>query len=236
MYFYFLAAILNTESCLKMGELKIRIEDWGVNVPIRQALEKQDDYWAECVYGNVPGRLIFAEHEPVYTAGLRAGQNLELLQKCFDKPVWDLPCACVVTARGGLATYQGSGILSVYCVFKIQNFCPQQFNNLLLSSAEEALKSFGITLHRKNKNPGLYVGKNKKMVSLGLKYSRGVTRFGMAISLDPDEKYLEPLIPCGIENMRLTSLRDEIGRELAGIERATIKAILSEQIAKMLNS
>jgi len=202
-------------------------------LPINKTLDVQDRCWAERVYRDTTDKLIFAEHEPVYTAGVAAGQNLELLKKCFKKPLWDLPCQYIITQRGGLATYQGPGILSVYCVFKIPDFNPQKFNDILLSSAEEVLNFFDISSRRGVKNPGLYIGEDKKIVSVGLKYSRGVTRFGMALSVEPDPFYLRSLIPCGFEGVRLTSLKEEVGRELDDLERVTIRAILLLKISEL---
>ena len=200
---------------------------------LNKTLEVQDKCWAKIVHGGATNKLILAEHEPIYTAGQSAGQSFELLQGCFKNPLWDLPCPCWITGRGGLATYQGPGILSVYCVFKMSDFNPRQFNDLLLASAEEVLKFFNVFSHRDGKNPGLYIGEDKKIVSVGLKYARGVTGFGMALSIDPDSLYLEPLIPCGIAGVRLTSLRDEIGREPDDLERVTIRAILYSKIDEL---
>ncbi|MDO8523450.1 MAG: hypothetical protein Q7S12_04200 [bacterium] len=223
--------------------MNIQIEDWGVGVPIRPALEKQDDYWAERVYGNVADRLIFVEHEPVYTVGasLTYHHSLEKIRQNFKCPLYKLGCGIEYTRRGGLATYQGPGILSVYCIFKTDSFIPGILNNILLSSAKSMLQKLELKTHHGLPNagvvPGLYIGCGKKIVSVGLQFSRGVTRFGMAVSLDPEEKYLEPLIPCGLKNVKLTSLALESGlTNIAPEDRLEIKTVLALEIQKFWNN
>ncbi|OGF81411.1 hypothetical protein A2930_01285 [Candidatus Giovannonibacteria bacterium RIFCSPLOWO2_01_FULL_45_34] len=235
--------MLNVESHLKMDGLNIQVEDWGVDFPIRNALKKQDDYWAERVYDNAKDRLIFVEHEPVYTAGASLSYNfsLEKIRPHFKVPFWSIICPVKYTRRGGLVTYQGPGILSVYCVFKTGSFIPGILNNILLSSAEKVFEEYKLKIFRRTANssgnPGLYLGRDKKIVSVGLQFSRGVSRYGMTISLDPEEKYLDPLVPCGLKDIELTALAKELGQSnIPQEQRLKIKTILALQIQKRWNS
>lgn len=214
--------------------MNIQVEDLGINVPIRAVLEKQDDYWAERVYKDVPDKIIFVEHMPVYTAGasLAYGFSNEKIAGHFKCSLNKLRCPIEYTRRGGLVTYQGPGILSVYCIFKINSFSFTEFADALIFSADKILKEYGISTNRKCKNPGIYIGSRKKIVSYGVQVSRGVTRYGIAISLDPEQSYIEKMIPCGLKNMRLTSLRDALQREITAREKSDIKFELSEQIIK----
>ncbi|OGF63031.1 lipoyl(octanoyl) transferase [Candidatus Giovannonibacteria bacterium RIFCSPLOWO2_01_FULL_44_40] len=193
--------------------MRLEIEDWGNGVPIKQAIERQDEYWAEKVFRqDTPDKIIFVGHEPVYTAGASCATRHELIKQCFKKEIWELPAPVEIVRRGGLVTYQGPGILSVYFIFSFKNFSPRGFNDCLLDSADALLKTYNVyaTSRRFKKNPGLYIGEHKKIVSLGTQISKGVSRYGLAISVNPDEKYLEPLIPCGLKNMRMTSLAEEL--------------------------
>lgn len=215
----------------------LEIEDCGMGVPIRWAVEQQNDYWAERVYGKAPDRLIFVEHEPVYTAGASLAKNPAGIRQCFKKEIWELPATVEILGRGGLVTYQGRGILSVYCVFGMKNFSVPDFENTLLDSVSALLKTYSVETRRRKHNPGLYIGGEKKVVSFGLQISRAVSRYGITISLDPEQKYLEPLIPCGIKNMRMTSLAEELGVEnFSASEKSEIKTKLaSEILARWLN-
>ena len=214
--------------------MRLEIEDWGDSIPIKWAVEKQDEYWAEKVFKpDTPDKIIFVEHEPVYTAGASCAASNDLIKQCFKKEIWELPAPVEITRRGGLVTYQGPGILSVYFIFSFKFFFPRGFNDFLLDSAYALLKNYGVpaTSKRFKENPGLYIGGSKKIVSLGTQISKGVSRYGLAISINPDKKYLEPLIPCGLENMRMTSLAEELNvKSFSASEKDEIKTKLAAEL------
>ncbi len=217
--------------------MHVDIEDWGTDIPIRQAVKKQDEYWAEKVFKkDTPDKIIFVEHEPIYTAGASCAASDDLIRRCFKKEIWELPAPVEITRRGGLVTYQGPGILSVYFVFSLKNFSPHSFNEFLLGSAEAFLNICDISVQRHPKNPGLYIGGHKKIVSVGTQISQGVSRYGFAVSLNPEEKYLKPLIPCGLENMRMTSLAEELGgKKFSDKEKGAIKSALAKKFILRLD-
>src|SRR3989338_5607583 len=214
--------------------MRLEIEDWGDDIPIKWAVEKQDEYWAEKVFGqDAPDKIIFAEHEPVYTAGASCAASNKLIRKCFKKEIWELPAPVEMIRRGGLVAYQGPGMLSAYFIFSFKNFSPRGFNDFLLDSADAFLKIYGVsaTSRRFKENPGLYIGERKKIVSLGTQISKCVSRYGLAISINPDKKYLEPLIPCGLENMRMTSLAEELDvKNFSKNEKDEIKTKLAIEL------
>ena len=214
--------------------MRLEIEDWGDDIPIKWAVEKQDEYWAEKVFWqDAPDKIIFAEHEPVYTAGASCAASNKLIRKCFKKEIWELPAPVEMIRRGGLVAYQGPGMLSAYFIFSFKNFSPRGFNDFLLDSADAFLKIYGVsaTSRRFKENPGLYIGERKKIVSLGTQISKGVSRYGLAISINPDKKYLEPLIPCGLENMRMTSLAEELDvKNFSENEKSEIKIKLATEL------
>lgn len=221
--------------------MTIEIKDWGSGFPIKKALEAQDEYWAERVYGKpaspsqggTPDRLIFVEHEPVYTAGasLAYFPSPSRIRENFKVDLWMLPCPIIFTRRGGLITYQGPGILSVYCVFKVRDFVNIYLISLLEDVAEAVLQKQGVKTLRKDKVRGIFVCENKKIASVGMSTSRGVSRYGLAISLDPEPRYTEPLIPCGLKDTRLTSLAEEFGQEKISADiRTDVKQSLASEI------
>lgn len=218
--------------------MDLQLEDWE-RMPIKEALKKQDVYWERRVKDEIPDTIIFAEHEPVYTAGASLKNNPEGKQKCFKINISDLPAPIVDIHRGGLVTYQGPGILSVYCILKKEFASILNLIKLLEDAAEATLKTKHcgyINTVRKSKARGLFIGENKKIASVGLQISRGVSRYGLSISLDPDKKYLEPLIPCGLTGIRLTSLAQELGAEkFSQTEKNIIKTVLAIKLVSRLN-
>lgn len=214
--------------------MNVQIEDWG-RIPIKEALEEQDRYWARRAREEIPDTIIFAEHEPVYTAGASLKNNPEGKQKCFKIDVSKLRAPIVDEYRGGLVTYQGPGILSIYCVFGIKKESPSSFAELLENSALVFLKTYGVKTEKNKRNRGCFIGENKKIASVGFRISRRVSTYGFSISLDPDPKYLEPLIPCGLIGIRLTSLAQELGVEKFSEDaKDAIKTILSAEMIRRL--
>src|SRR3989344_1026313 len=197
----------------------------------------QDKYWEVCVQGS-QNRLVFAEHPPVYTAGASCAGNAEKIQQCFKKPVDQLPANVALTRRGGLVTYQGPGILSTYCIFKIGNLGINFLHEILHRAGMSLLQCYGIeniTVGAGEKR-GLFLEPGKKIASFGFQISRGVSRYGCAISLDPEQIYLDPLIPCGLEGYELTSLARELRREkFSREEKAAIQQVLVAEITARLN-
>lgn len=217
--------------------MKVQIEDWGIGLTLKEAVEKQEFCWAERVYNQAPDRLIFAEHQPVYSAGLSLAGNIKGQKRCFKKEIWELPAGILVTKRGGLVTYQGPGMLSVYCIFEMKNHSPRWLINILEDSAQKLLELYGICTRKSCfNNPGLYIDKNKKIASIGFRVARGVSQYGLTVSLDPDQKYLDPLIPCGLVGVEMTSLAQEVGRKkFSPAEKDTIKTVLATEIVLCLN-
>ena len=64
----------------------------------------------------------------------------------------------------------------------------------------DGVRSFGIASHRIEKPgyTGVWVGGSKKIAAIGLKISRWVTMHGVSINVDPDMRYFDNIVPCGI--------------------------------------
>ena len=77
------------------------------------------------------------------------------------------------------------------------------------------LEEYGIKSHRVKKEIGVWIGGNegqrlsnnlRKIGAIGLKVSSGVSMHGLSLNIDPNLNYYDLIIPCGIENMKSTSL------------------------------
>jgi lipoate-protein ligase B len=73
----------------------------------------------------------------------------------------------------------------------------------------ELLKTLSVTVERSKGQPGLWIGE-KKIASLGVKVKRHITYHGMAINLTNDLAIFNNIVPCGIENVRMTSAERQI--------------------------
>jgi lipoyl(octanoyl) transferase len=112
------------------------------------------------------------------------------------------------TDRGGQVTYHGPGQLVGYPIMLIDDvlaYVRTMEQALIAALADEQVDAEirqGLT--------GVWVG-GRKIGSIGVHVSRGVTTHGFAINVDNDLQPFEWIVPCGIENVRMTSLYKETG-------------------------
>ncbi len=114
--------------------------------------------------------------------------------------------------RGGDVTYHGPGQLVGYPIYDLSEH--EQDLHVFLRQIEEALiralSHFGIDAGR---NPGLTgVWTNgRKIASIGIHVKKWVTWHGFALNVSTDLSYFDLIVPCGIENVVMTSIRGELG-------------------------
>ena len=155
------------------------------------------------VAGEIPDVVLLLEHDPVYTFGKNADTNLLLDSKPHDAEV-------VQIDRGGQVTYHGPGQLVCYPIIDLHYH--QMSVSWYMRSLEgviiNCLKKLGIKSARKKDLPGVWVEDNK-ICAMGVRLSRWVTMHGFALNHKPDMKYFDGMIPCGIFNYGVTSLKDQ---------------------------
>jgi lipoyl(octanoyl) transferase len=98
----------------------------------------------------------------------------------------------------------------------------RQLVHLMEESIIDMLQPYGITAHRLNGEPGIYVD-GRKLASIGLRVSRGCSLHGMSINVDMDLGPFSRINPCGHPDLAVTQLGDlgvqldtaEVGQQLA---------------------
>lgn len=158
--------------------------------------------------------LLFVEHPHVYTLG-KSGhiENLLANQDFLNQ----IKASFVKTNRGGDITYHGPGQLVGYPILDLDNFKPDI--HLYMRNLEEVIiktiNDYGLKGERSKGETGVWldVGKPfaRKICAMGVKASRWVTMHGFALNVNPDLKYFEYIIPCGIKDKAVTSLERELG-------------------------
>ena len=161
--------------------------------------------------------LIFCEHPHVYTLGNSGNKENLLVNEEYLK---SRGASFYKTNRGGDITYHGPGQIVGYPIFDLDNF----FNDIgkYLRFLEEViiltLKEYGLSGERSKGETGvlLDVGKPtaRKICAMGVKTSRWVSMHGFAFNLNTDLSYFESIIPCGINDKKVTSLEKEIGHKI----------------------
>ena len=176
-------------------------------VPYREATALQEDLRALRQRGEVPDVLLVLEHPPVYTRGRRTEPG--------DLPMgeewYGLQGIAVEDAdRGGRVTYHGPGQLVAYPVMAIDGV--ERFVGTLERAMVAALGDEGIAADARDKPlTGVWAG-DRKIGSIGVHVSRGVTTHGLAVNVDNDLQPFEWIVPCGIDHVRMTSVSRETGR------------------------
>jgi lipoyl(octanoyl) transferase len=192
-------------------------------VPYAEALVAQR--WLEGARqeGEVPDVLLLLEHHPVYTRGRRSTE-----EELPMRPEWYEMQGIEVhdTDRGGRVTYHGPGQLVAYPIVSLQPYDDDihEYVRRLERVAIGALTEHGVAagtieeltgVWTEGEQPGPEAGADaaRKIGSIGVHVSRGVTTHGLAVNVNNDLQPFEWVVPCGIDNCRVTSLSRELGAE-----------------------
>ena len=177
---------------------------------------------------NSPPTLILLEHPHVISVG-RSGDENDL--KISKTNFIDQGVEVVHADRGGQTTYHGPGQIIGYPIIKISNMEVRNYVRSLEILMIQTLKDFGIDAITIPKKTGVW-SNNKKIGSIGIKISRGISYHGFSLNVNVDLKYFENLIVCGDDLPVTTSMQQELGYEIS-IQK--VKENLSDQFCKLLN-
>ncbi|SFR00365.1 lipoyl synthase [Desulfoscipio geothermicus] len=175
-----------------------------------RALELQRRLQRLRIAGEMPDCMLCLEHPPTLTLG-RAGGDTDILvsgERLAREGV-----EVYRVERGGGVTYHGPGQLVGYPIVDLNNY--QRDVHLLVQNLEEviirALGAFGIKGRRKEGYPGVWVDE-AKIASIGVAVSKWVTMHGFALNVDPQMSHFKLINPCGMQGVRMTSMRELLGR------------------------
>ncbi len=162
--------------------------------------------------------LLFCEHPHVYTLGKTGSSQNMLLNEQMLK---EKKATFVPINRGGDITYHGPGQLVAYPILDLDQFFTDI--HLYLRNLEETviltLREYGIEAGRYTGYTGVWLDADKpalarKICAMGVRCSRWVTMHGLAFNLNTDLSYFGHIIPCGISDKKVTSLKQELGKEI----------------------
>jgi lipoyl(octanoyl) transferase len=136
------------------------------------------------------------------------------------------------TGRGGQWTWHGPGQRVAYVMLDLQRRNPdlRAYVHALEGWIIDVLASFGIDGRRRDGHPGIWVdgdGRMDKVAAIGVRISRWVTWHGIAVNLDPAMDGFGAIIPCGVRDGGVTSLR-RLGLD---IDMAVLDAALTDRFA-----
>jgi lipoyl(octanoyl) transferase len=179
-------------------------------VEYRDALALQDRIRTARHHDLLPDVLLTLEHWPVYTRGRRSGPGeLPMGEEWYRMQGIDV----VQTDRGGKVTYHGPGQLVGYPIVRIDDVIV--YVRTLERALVAALAEEGIAARaRPDEGPdftGVWV-EDRKIASIGVHVARGVTTHGFAVNVENDLQPFGWIVPCGLEDVRMTSIIKETRR------------------------
>jgi lipoyl(octanoyl) transferase len=179
---------------------------WLGRVGYTEALALQQELVAQRRAGAVTDTLLLLEHPPVYTIGRTRDQS-----SLADRA--RLPHPVVVTNRGGQATYHGPGQLVGYPILDLR--LHGQDLHSYLRALEQVLidtcATYGIEANRREGLTGVWCG-GEKIASIGVGVRHWISMHGFAINIGEDLDGFDPIVPCGLEAVRMTSVSRRLGR------------------------
>lgn len=201
------------------------VDDWGRTV-YAAATERQRAQVQARIDGTAGDTLVFTEHAPVYTVGLRAGAAAHLLWDPATLAAQGITVA--ETNRGGDITYHGPGQIVGY---PIVDLSPRKDLHAYLRFLEEvlirAVGCFGLAATRRDGLTGIWV-ETRKIAAIGVAVRRWVTYHGFALNVDPDLQHFAGIVPCGIASAEGTVT--SLARELASPPgTAEVKTVLTQE-------
>ncbi len=161
--------------------------------------------------GVIPDVLLLLEHPPVYTRGRRSTpEELPMGAEWYEMQGIEVRD----TDRGGRVTYHGPGQLVAYPIVSLKPYGDDvhEYVRRLERVAIFSLGEWGVEARVVEGLTGVWVGE-RKIGSIGVHVSRGVTTHGLAINVNNDLQPFAWIVPCGIEGVRMTSLSREHDEE-----------------------
>jgi lipoyl(octanoyl) transferase len=192
--------------------LDVRELGLGANaVEYRTAWDVQREVHADVVAGRRPDTVLLLEHPAVYTAGRRT----ELHERPFDgTPVVDVD-------RGGKITWHGPGQLVGYPIVRLPSPMDvvahvRRIESMLI----EVCADLGVATTQVDGRSGVWIvaddrGPDRKVAAIGIRVTEGVTMHGFALNCDCDLTWFDRIVPCGIKDAEVTSLSQELSRDVS---------------------
>lgn len=190
----------------------LRIYDCGVSL-YRDMLKLQHDMCRHRWQDKIPNTVLIVEHPAVVTLGARESENKllverdELRERCID---------VIQIRRGGGTTAHNQGQIVIYPIVKLKSLglSVNEYIRELEAIGIELLAAFGVEAHAKKGFPGLWVG-DRKIGSIGVQLKKWCTLHGIAINIQNDLSIFDVMVPCGLDDVKMTSVAAETHRQVS---------------------
>jgi len=176
-------------------------------------------------------QMLLLEHEPVYTIGRTPDRSSLLGGMHLPHPLFSIN-------RGGQATYHGPGQLMGYPIIDLRR-CGQDLHKYLRCLEQlliDLLAKYDIAAQRRESLTGVWV-ENRKIASIGVGVRHWITMHGFALNVCGDLSPFAQIVPCGINNVAMTSMEKETKKSFTvasvaqAVEKLALDSIVSLRVA-----
>ena len=202
----------------------LRVDHLGT-VPYRPTWELQDELADQRRSRRIGDRLLLLEHFPVYTIG-RGGDPANML--ATPDRLREIGAELIRIDRGGDVTFHGPGQIVAYPIVELRDPLDlRRYVRILEAAIIDTAAGFGVTADRLPGHPGIWVEGERKLAAVGVRVRRGVTTHGLALNVNPDLRWFDEMVPCGIRGKGVTSVTREVDAPVATDE-------VAEELARQL--
>ena len=208
--------------------IALEVRDLGL-IPYAEALALQSDLVGRRRTGDIPDQLLLLQHPHVITLGTASSRSHVLADESRRR---ELGVDLVDVGRGGDVTYHGPGQLVGYPILDLKpdRKDVHQYLRDLEVVLVHTLDEMGIRGEPVPNLTGVWVG-GRKIAAIGVRISSGwITSHGFALNVSNDLSFFETIVPCGIQDVSVTSVSQELGRPFAVPD---ILGIVSEAFSEM---
>ncbi len=208
----------------------LEVRDLGL-IPYAEALALQADLVVRRRKGDIPDQLLLLQHPHIITLGTASSRSNVLADESKRR---HLGIDLIDVGRGGDVTYHGPGQLVAYPILDLKPDRKDVHRYLrdLESVLVRTLDEVGIRGEPVPDLTGVWVD-GRKIAAIGVRVSSGwITSHGFALNVSTDLSYFETIVPCGIREVSITSVSQELGRP---VDVTDILEIISEAFSEIFD-
>ena len=186
-------------------QLEVQILDLG-HKSYKEVWDLQKKMQLKRMNGEIGDVLILVEHDPVYTLGKNANPDHLLQSRDRSIDVFNIE-------RGGDITFHGPGQLVGYPILDLTNYkkSVSWYMRSLEQLTIDVLDEFEISANRVEGLTGVWVG-DEKIAAQGVRLTKWITMHGFSININTDLSFYDGIIPCGVFNHGVTSMKEILKR------------------------
>ena len=189
----------------------IKIIDCGIK-DYQSVLGMQENAFQNLLAGTGEDTIFIVEHPQVITLGARESAN-KLLKD--SDAIKQSGIEIFKIRSGGGTTAHNPGQLVIYPIINLKkrNLGVSDFVHKLEDIGIELLKELGLNCSVKKGFPGLWI-EDRKIASIGVQIKKWITFHGMAININNDLSIFNLIVPCGLDNVKMTNVQIELGKKI----------------------